>query len=121
MPFLLFFVGLLLLVAAVRGKTDDLFEVAKDDFTGAGNYFVWVLAVALIVAVGSIDKVKPISNAFLWLVVIVILISNRGLLPQFVREIEKGFGVNTGILDRNNVSGKVTEITGQILSRKIEA
>lgn len=90
MPVFMIFVGLILLVAAIRGTQKDLFEVLRDDFTGSGNYFVWVVAVGVIVAFGYIEKLRPISNAFLTLVVVVIFLANKGLIPSFFAQVKEG-------------------------------
>lgn len=74
MPFALLILGAVLLVAAVRGTQDDLFTLVKGDFTGNGNFLYWVVVLLIIGAVGYIPKLKPLSDAFLVLMVVVIFI-----------------------------------------------
>jgi hypothetical protein len=106
MPLFLILFGVLLMIAALRNKLDDLTAVLKDDFTGANNYFVWVLAIGLIVALGNIDDLKPVSNAFLTLVIVIILLANRGLLPSFIEQVKRGTGADltSPVKSANNVS-----------------
>lgn len=94
MPFALIFIGLVLLVAAVRGNQKELFELLKEDFTGSDNFFVWVLAIIILVAIGNVDRLRPISNAFLGLVILVILVGNgkRGLFDNFISQVRAGTG-----------------------------
>lgn len=48
-----------------------------NDFTGPNNFVYWLAAILIIGAIGYIEKLKPLSNAFLVLVVVV-LILKRG-------------------------------------------
>jgi len=85
-------VGLILMVAGIKGTHKDLFAVLKDDFTGSGNFFVWVLACIIVVSVGYIEKVRPVSDAFLTLIILVIILYNgqHGLFQNFVDQIRDG-------------------------------
>jgi hypothetical protein len=83
MPFTLLAIGLVLLVAAVRNTQDDLFALVKGDFTGQKNFVYWILAFLVVGAIGRIPKLKPFSNAFLVLIIIVIFISNKGFFAKF--------------------------------------
>ena len=79
MPLALIAAGTVLLLAAMRGTQDDLFALVKKDFTGQGNFFVWILAIVLIGSVGYVKEMRPLSNAFLVLVLIIMLLSaNKG-------------------------------------------
>lgn len=82
--------GVILAVAGIRGKQDDLLAALRDDFTGEGGFFVWVIAIAVLVGLTSVNKIKPVANAFLGLVIIVMLLSNRGFFAKFPAEIRKG-------------------------------
>lgn len=79
MPLALLAFGALLLIAAIRGTQDDLFALLKKDFTGQGNFFLWILAILLVGSVGYVKQLRPISNAFLVLILLVfILAANKG-------------------------------------------
>lgn len=86
MPFALIIIGVVLTIAAVRNKTDELFTLVKGDFTGDNNYVEWVVAILIIGAIGYIESFKSLSRAFLVLVVLVLLISNRGFFTKFNQE-----------------------------------
>jgi hypothetical protein len=75
MSFVLLIIGGILLIASVRGTQDSLFALAKGDFTGSNNFIYWTLSILIIGAVGYIPKLKPISVAFLTLVIIVLVLS----------------------------------------------
>lgn len=75
MPFALLIIGIVLLVAGVRGTQSTLFGLLQGDFTGQNNFFYWFAAIVIIGMIGYIPKLKPISTAFLVLVVMVLFLS----------------------------------------------
>lgn len=79
MPLALLAAGLILLVSAMRGTTGELFLLLKGDFTGQGNFLMWILVLAAVGSIGYVKDLRPISNAFLVLILIVfILAANKG-------------------------------------------
>ena len=74
MSFALGIVGIILLTAGVRGKQDDLFSLLKSDFTGQNNFIFWMISIFVIGALGYIPKLKPLSTAFLALVIVVLFL-----------------------------------------------
>src|SRR5712671_4334194 len=74
MPFALLMIGVVLLVAGIRDKQDDLFALVKGDFTGQANFVYWVISIMIIGAVGYVPKLKPISTGFLVLVILVLFL-----------------------------------------------
>jgi len=94
MPLALLLLGALFLTAAVRGDkcngeqcANVLFKTIKDDFTGPNNFIYWGLALFLIGAMGYVKPLKPLSNAFLGLVILVLFIANRGFFTKFMEQI----------------------------------
>ncbi len=78
MAFALLIIGAVMLVAAVRGTTDGptgLWGLLKADLTGQNNFIFWLVAILVIGAVGYIPKLKPVSVAFLTLVVLVLFLA----------------------------------------------
>lgn len=82
MPFALIIIGAVLLVASVRNTQDQLpdgspglFGLVKGDFSGQGNFVFWVVSLLIIGAVGYVPKLKPISDGFLVLVIIVLFLT----------------------------------------------
>lgn len=79
MPLALIAVGLILLISAMRGTTGQLFDLLKNDFTGPGNFLIWILVLAAVGSVGYVKDLRPIANAFLVLILLVfILAANKG-------------------------------------------
>ena len=85
MPFFLAIVGIVLLVAALRGQIGTLFGLIKSDFTGSGNFLYWVVAILALGSIGYVKKLQPISDAFLALVLVVFTLSNKGFFNQFMQ------------------------------------
>jgi hypothetical protein len=75
MPFALLIVGIALIVSAVRNTHYDLFNLVRGDFTGPNNFAFWVISILIIGSVGYIPKLKPVSAAFLSLVIIVLFLT----------------------------------------------
>jgi hypothetical protein len=71
-------IGLVLVIAAVRGQSSTLFSLVQSDFTGTDNFIYWLAAMFIVGAIGYIPKARPISTALLALVVIVLFLKNGG-------------------------------------------
>lgn len=88
------FIGMLFGIAAYKKKHQELFDLLKDDFTGEGNFFYWVLAIIALVALGSFRPIKPVTDAFLGLVVLVIIIApyrnGRDLFSELRSQVKEG-------------------------------
>jgi len=94
MPFVLIIAGIVLLTVAVRNTQDEFFYLLQGDFTGKNNYIFWVIAILIIGGVGYVPRLKPISNAFLILVVLVLVLTKgEGLFDKasgFFAQITEG-------------------------------
>lgn len=88
MPFVLIFIGSIMVAAGVRGKTTQLYTLVKGDIEGGdgtSGYIYWMLSILVIGAIGYIKDLEALSRAFLVLVIIVLLIGagKRGFFQQF--------------------------------------
>lgn len=91
MPIFFLLIGILLVIVAINDKLSTLTGLLKDDFIPSSSqpgFAVWILAIFAIGAIGYVKELKPFSNAFLVLVVIGILLSNKGFFAQFETSIE---------------------------------
>jgi hypothetical protein len=88
-PIFLLLIGVIFLVSSIKGNQQELIVLIKSDFSGSNNFLLWVLAIVLIVALGYFKWIRPISDGFLGLVILVLLIANshRGsdILTAFVK------------------------------------
>lgn len=86
MPLVLIAVGIALVIAATRGTLQTgpnngpgLLGLLYNDFVGPGNFFAWIVAIGLVGAVGYIRPLRPVSDAFMVLIIIVFLLAaNKG-------------------------------------------
>lgn len=88
MPFALIFAGLILVVVGFRGEQDRFHAILKDDFTGDANYVYWMAAVFALGALGTSKTLKGFSDAMLGLLIIGMLVSNRGFFAKLEEQIK---------------------------------
>lgn len=101
MPFVLIIIGLVFLISGVKDTQDDLLALLKGDFTGQHNYIYWMVSILIVGAVGYVDELKPVSRAFLVLVIIVLFLSNGGFFAKF----------NEQLFSQNTTGSKGLQIT----------
>lgn len=86
MPIAFLLFGSAFVIAGVRGTDDQLLNLLKGDFSGEPNFISWMLALLFIGAVGYIEPLKPISRAFLVLVILVLIVHNGGFFKKFQQQ-----------------------------------
>lgn len=96
MPYVLILMGAVLLVAGIRGTYADLWALVKGDFTGTNSFLAWVAAIAVIGGIGYIPKLKPLSIALLTLLLLVIVISRKGVFDKLQQYITAGIPATAG-------------------------
>lgn len=99
MPIFFLIVGILLMIVAINDKMMELGALVKEDFApkSGPSFTSWVVAVFVIGALGYSKTFKPVANAFLVLIVIVMIISNGnpnnpngGLFSKFTQALKQG-------------------------------
>lgn len=86
MPFAFLIVALFLIVIAVRNQTANAVTLMKSEFTGPHSFIQWFLAISVIGSVGYIKPIKPVADAFLFLILLVMIISDQnknGIFAKF--------------------------------------
>ncbi len=83
MPFAILIVGLLLIIAGARDKTGELGGLIAGDFSGSGNFLIWGSAVAGVGSLGYVSEFRNVSRVFLGLIILSMLISDKGFFTQF--------------------------------------
>lgn len=92
MPYALLLIGAILLVAGIRNTYKDLWALIKGDFTATDGFLTWVAAIAVVGGIGYIPRLKPLSVAFMTLLLLVLVISNGGVFAQLQNFIKSGAG-----------------------------
>lgn len=88
MPIAFLFIGAIFIVAAIRGTHKELFEIMRDDFFGSPSFFSWGLAFVFIGLMGFNKTFKPVSDAFLVLLFVVIFLrSGEGFFDKLTTQI----------------------------------
>lgn len=91
MPIFILFVGIILVAVGINDKLPDLVSLIKEDFRPTSNvpgFHVWILAIAVAGAVGYIKPLKGFANAFLVLIIVVLILSNGGFFDKFTAAIQ---------------------------------
>lgn len=96
MPFVLIVIGVTLLVAGAQDTQGKLFALIQGDFVKRPSFIPWIVALLVIGMLGYIDAIRSLMRAFLGLVIIGILLSNRGFFAQLQAALQPYTGNNTG-------------------------
>lgn len=114
MPFALLIIGLLLVVTSAKDTHVQFGKQVASDFTGQNNFFVWILAVGIVGFVGYVEKLRPISNMFLALILLAMFLSNsrRGDILTLVKN-----GVMNPVPPAKASATPATTTTSGILSQ----
>lgn len=89
MPLFFLLIGILLVIIAINDKMKELAALTKEDFSLSGGGFApWIVAVFVIGSLGYIKTMRPVANAFLVLIVTVMVLSNRGFFDKFTSAIK---------------------------------
>lgn len=88
MPFALGIIGLLLIISGARGTYGQLKELLVDDFTGEGNFFYWIVALGVVGSIGYIQGLERFSRTFMALIILAMILSNRGFFNRFMEALQ---------------------------------
>jgi hypothetical protein len=78
MPFVLLALGVLFLAVAWNNTTHDLFALLKSEFVGTNSFIPWVAALLILGLAGYIKPIRPVTHAFMVLIIIVLVLANGG-------------------------------------------
>lgn len=73
------FAAVILFLAAYNDTQGQLGSQLASDFTGAGNFWYWIAALAITGALGAIPGLKPFSRGFMALILLSLFLSNKGV------------------------------------------
>lgn len=90
MAFVLTIVGLLMIVTGAKGTYAAFGKQVASDFTGDHNFTYWLAAFGIIGAVGYIDALKTFSRLFMSLILISMVLANKGFFAQFTAALKQG-------------------------------
>lgn len=88
MAFAFLFIGIILIISAARGTLSDLGILLKSELTGKNNFFYWLIAIGIVGAIGYNQKAQPFSRAFLTLIILAMILANKGVYANFMNALE---------------------------------
>jgi hypothetical protein len=97
MAFALIGIGLLLFMAAYHNNVAALGSQISADVTGSTGFLIWVVALLVIGAFGYVPVLRGPSRWFLVLVLVVIVLGNKGFFQQFTQAL--------GVADQSGSTG----------------
>lgn len=87
MPFALTFIGLVMVITGVKGTQSIIAAQLRTD---AIPFMKWATAIFMVGAVGYWDKARPFANLFMTLVILGLLLSNKGFFAKLQEAINQG-------------------------------
>jgi hypothetical protein len=83
MPLVFLIVGVLFIVLARNNTHHDFEQLLKSEFTGSQSFLVWASAIVILGLIGFFKPVRPITDALIGLIILVLIIHNSGAFAQF--------------------------------------
>ncbi len=116
MPILILAIAIILVIAGINNQLSLLGGLIKEDVTpsdGSVSFGIWILAIAIAGSIGYVKPLRPISNGFLILIFLGILLSaQKGNQSGFFTNLQKAFGNLTAGLPSYHTGGPSVSIGG---------
>lgn len=119
MPFLLVVIGITLIITSAKNNQGTLLNLVQSDFVGPNNFIFWFLSIIIIGSIGYIKWLKPISNAFLVLIVVVLILSEKGFFAAFTSQINAITGFSPSAFSNTQNAGEVVNLGGNSSSTTV--
>ena len=93
MPFIVLFIGIVLLVTAVRGTSLALGtllvnDLVEDNATGKPGFLMWAFCILIVGSLGYVPSMKKFSDTFIVLCLLSLIIANGGFFPNLIGALE---------------------------------
>lgn len=82
MPLLFIGTGLVFLLTGIKGDAAKLFGLLQGDFQGENNFIYWFFSILVLGSLGYIKHLENLSRVFIALVVVVLLLDNKGFFAK---------------------------------------
>lgn len=79
-----------MIVTGAKGTYAQFGSQVASDFTGPGNFTYWVAAIFGIGALGYIDALRTFSRLFMALILISMVLANKGFFAKFTAALKQG-------------------------------
>jgi uncharacterized membrane protein len=97
MPFALITIGVLLFFTAINRTAGALGQqVAKDLFSTDGGFVYWAAGLVIVGLIGYIPTLKKPSDMFMALIILAMLLQNKGFFSQLQQGLQSGVAAAGG-------------------------
>lgn len=90
MPFALVLIGLIMIVTGVRSTYKEFGGLLVKDFTGDKNFTFWIASLGAVGAMGYVKELQTFSRAFMFLIILGMIIRNGGFFDKLTEALNKG-------------------------------
>lgn len=90
MAFVLVVAGLLMIVTGARGTYAAFGAQVASEFQGQNNFLYWIAGIGGVGAVGYIPPLQTFSRLFMALIIIGMVLANRGIFAQLTSALKQG-------------------------------
>jgi len=90
MPYGLVIIGLLMIITGINNTYSQFASQLQSDFTGSKSFIVWIIALGSVGALGYIKDLRTFSHYFMALILISMVLANKGVFAQFQAALSGG-------------------------------
>lgn len=90
MPFALVIIGLLMIITGINNTYSPFASQLQKDFSGSKSFIVWILALGSVGALGYVKDLRQFSHYFMALILLSMILSNKGVFQNFQAAIAAG-------------------------------
>jgi hypothetical protein len=108
MPYALVIIGLLMIITGINNTYSQFASQLSKDFSGSKSFIVWVMALGSVGALGYIKDLRQFSHYFMALILISMILANKGVFGQLQAALKSGPTAPTANADTSGTSGTST-------------
>lgn len=109
MPYALVIIGLIMVITGILNTYAQLATQLQSDFTGQKSFIVWIIALGSVGALGYVKDLRQFSHYFMALILIALVLSNKGFFANFTAAIAAGPKAPTASAQPSGSSTPVTQ------------
>lgn len=79
-----------MILTGVKNTYAQFGSTVAGDFTGKGNFTYWLASLGAVGALGYIDALREFSRYFMALIIIAMVLANKGLFAQLTAFLQNG-------------------------------